>query len=98
VSEESKSYERPGNDGLSLKRRERGKMNAIEELESLTGNLETMDAFHDTYVKLLARASVMRDKKTMRAMREILTKQIGFLLQEMIKAKKEELGTEEIVQ
>ena len=70
----------------------------LSKLESLAFNLETMDDFHDYYVKALAQAWVAKDREQQKALRVILHKQVAFLAREMIRAKKEECGSNEMVQ
>jgi hypothetical protein len=70
----------------------------LSKLESLTLDLEKMDAFHDCYVKMLAEAWVANDKERIKALRVVLHKEVAFVALEMVKAWKEEHGTNEIVQ
>jgi len=70
----------------------------LSKLESLAFDLERTDQFHDCYVKMLAEAAVARDIEKMKALRAILHKQVAFVALEMVKAKKEESESEEIVQ
>jgi hypothetical protein len=44
----------------------------IEDLESLSGSLETIDEFNSLYIKLLAAAGVTDDKQEMAKLRVIL--------------------------
>jgi hypothetical protein len=71
-------------------------MYTLSKLESLALNLETMDAFHDCYVKMLAEAWVAKDRERQKALKQILLKQMAFLAVEMVKAKKEETAMEEM--
>jgi hypothetical protein len=68
------------------------------KLQGLTCHIELMDEFHDTYVKMLAEAVVAKDKEKMRAMKQVLFKQMAFLVIEMVKAQKEEARSNEFLQ
>jgi hypothetical protein len=70
----------------------------ISKLEGLMNRIELADAFHDCYVKMLAEAWVANDKERVKVLRVILHRQVAFVALEMVKAKKEECGREEIVQ
>jgi hypothetical protein len=70
----------------------------LSKLESLALNLETMDAFHDHYVKALAQAWVAKDRERIKALRAILHRQVAFVMKEAIRARKEEANSDEIVQ
>ena len=70
----------------------------LSKLESLTLDLEKMDAFHDCYVKMLAEAWVANDRERVKALRKILHRQVGFVMKEMIRMKKEEANTFEFLQ
>ena len=62
----------------------------ISKLEGLMNRIELADAFHDCYVKMLAEAWVVNDKERIKALREILHRQVAFVAMELVKAKKEE--------
>lgn len=70
----------------------------LSKLESLALNLETMDEFHDAYCRALAEAVVSGDRERIKQLRVLLYKEFAFVALEMVKAKREECGTEEIVQ
>jgi hypothetical protein len=70
----------------------------LSKLESLTFDLDKTDAFEECYVKMLAEAWVAGDKDRIRALREILHRQVAFVALEAVKARKEEDETNEIMQ
>lgn len=68
------------------------------KLRDLSGNMELADQFHDAYCRALAEAIVAKDRERIKALRKILHQQVRFVMGEMISAKREECGREEIVQ
>lgn len=70
----------------------------ITKLESLCCKLELMDQFTKVYSEMLGQAAARKDTETIKRMRVVLHRQLAFLAVEAIKAKKEEDGSEEIVQ
>lgn len=57
----------------------------ISKLEGLSCRIKLIDEFHDCYCRMLAEAWVAKDKERIKALREILHRQVAFVAMEMVK-------------
>ncbi len=73
-------------------------MVSIIKLRDLSGRIHLLDEFEAVYSKALAEAAASKDKEKIKALRSILHDQVRFVLGEMLKAKKEESLTKEVIQ